>query len=218
MTLWDVLAALGRRWYIAVAGILCTALAIMAVRTQPPVYYSRVLVYFLAPASAANPNVLSTTSLSLVSAAGVVGKRVNGNTQLSKTASADVTLVGRGILDGTAVMLPDHGGQWSADYDTQALDVQVAAATPDEVRARQSELFARIDAELESLQDEFRVPPVSRISTQLAPSSPVILEMRGERRRGMLMCLVLGGLLTLLTIGSVELRSGRRRAREALGH
>lgn len=217
MTLWDVLAATGRRWYVVAVGVALTLLALMAIRGQEPVYFSRAMIYLLAPASTVNPNILSTTSLDLVSTAGIVGKRVNGNTQLSKTASMSVTLVGRGILDGTSVRLPDNGGQWSANYDTQALEVQVAAPTPEEVRARQAELLARIEAELAALQDEANVPPASRITARVEPNPPPMEELSGERRRAQLASLILGGSLTLLGIGWIELRAARRqRTKESL--
>lgn len=212
MTLWDVLAASKRRWYVVVLGLICTAISLFAIHSQPTVYFSRAYVFFLAPASTVYPNVLGTTSLDLIAAAGTVGIRVNeGEPRPTKTASAEVTIVGRGILDGTSVMLPDHGGQWSIYYDTQALEVQVVAPTPGEVRARQSELFVRINTELEALQDETHVSVYNRITTQVEPGSPPIEPMHGDRRRAELMTVALGTGMTLLGIGVLELRSKRRR-------
>ncbi len=206
MTVWDTLGALRRRWYIVALGILCTGLAIAYLRVQEPVYYSRATAYFLAPASELYPNRLQTTSLDLVATAGVVAKRINGTKMTSKTASWQVTLIGRKIYDGTMIKLPDNGGQWSISYDVQALDIQVAAATPEEVRIRQAKIFKQIGDELKALQDAARVPAVDRINIEV-PATPAILQMSGERRRAQLMVGTLGGVLTLLSIGMLERRA-----------
>ena len=209
MTVWDTVSAIRRRWYVLVLGILCTGLALLSLRFQEPVYYSRGTAYFLAPASEIYPNRLQTTSLDLVVTAGVVAKKINGTALTTKTASWQVTLVGRGIYDGTMIKLPDNGGQWSNSFDTQALDVQVAAPTPQEVRARQAVIFKRITDELKTIQDAARVPTVDRINIEV-PATPIILQMTGERRRAQVMITALGGALTLLIIGMIERRSRHR--------
>lgn len=213
MTLWDTLTAIGRRWYIVLLGIACTALSLYVVAEQNPVYYSRANAYFLAPASELYPNVLRTTSLDLVAAAGVVAKRINGTESMTKVASPEVTLIGRGILDGSSIALPDNGGQWSANYNVQALDIQVAAPTEQEVRNRLQRIFQRVQVELQLMQDEADVPEVDRITTVLNPTVPPIYAMSGERRRSQLMTVAVGGGLTLLAVGMVELWAARRRLR-----
>lgn len=215
MTLWDTVTALGRRWYLVLIGIVCTLASLYLVGNQNPVFYSRASVYFLAPASDLYPNVLRTTSLDLVAAAGVVAKRINGTESMTKVASSEVTLVGRGILDGTSIALPDNGGQWSVNFNVQALDVQVTAPTAEEVRARQEQTFQRIDDELRLMQDEQDVPDVDRITTVVNPTVPLMFAMSGERRRSQLMTIVIGGGLTLLAVGLVELRATRRRLEPA---
>lgn len=210
MTIWDVLVALPRRWYIVLAGVLVTVGLLGWLQVQQPVYFSRAQVYFLAPSSALNPNVLRVASLDLVTAAGIVGKRVNGTDRITGTASMDVTLIGRGEYDASSVQLPDNGGQWSVSYNRQALDVQVTAATAEEVRERQSALFARVNEELDALQTAFAVPASNLITTEIVPSQPLVIPMTGERRRGQIMILALGGALTLLAVGGAELRSRHR--------
>ncbi|WP_447942447.1 hypothetical protein [Microbacterium aurum] len=187
------------------------------IAVQQPVFFSRASVYFFAPSSTVNPNVLRVASLDLVTAAGVVGKRVNGTKTLTGTASMEVTLFGRGILDGSSVMLPDNGGQWSVSFNRQELDVQVVAATPEEVTRRQSELFAQIRLELDALQTELEVPAANLITTEIVPQKPAVLAITGERRRAQVMTLILGSTLTLLAIGSVELTGRIRRRQFAQG-
>ncbi len=215
MTLWDTLVAARRRWYIAVAGVLCTLAALYGIRTQPVVFYSEAEVYFLAPSSKVYPNQLGTSSLGLVTVAGVVGKIINGSHTLPKTTDPNVSLPSRGIDDGTYISLPDNGGQWSVYYNVQALEVQVAAPSPEAVKAKQAKAFTEISDTLKKLQDDEGVVAHNRITTQVLPDSPVIVAMSGERRRAEAMTLLLGALLTLIAIAIVELRSlpRRRRAR-----
>jgi len=214
VAVWDVFAALLRRWYIVVLGVAVTGAVLWGIQAQEPVFYSRAQVYFLAPSSTLNPNVLRVASLDLVTAAGIVGKRFNGTEQQVGTASMDVTLFGRGVRDGSAVVLPDNGGQWSVSYNRQSLDVQVIAATPEEVRERQQTIFDQIDEELAILQSELDVPPGNLITTEVVPSDPVVLPVSGERRRAQLMTLALGGVVTLLAVGQLELARRSRRQRE----
>ncbi|MDQ7992684.1 MAG: hypothetical protein AAGC63_05760 [Propionicimonas sp.] len=211
MTLADVLGAIGRRWYIVLVGLLCTGLALYSIQHRDTVFYSRASVYFLAPASELYPNVLRTTSLDLVAAAGVVAKRINGTHTLPKTSGSEATLVGRGVRDGAQIKLIDNGGQWSTYYNVQALDVEVVAPTIEEVQQRQAAIFARINQELDTMQTDAKVPEEDWITTEVLPSSPAIYPMRGQGSRALGMTLALGVGLTLLAIGTVELAAKRRR-------
>lgn len=210
MTVWDVVFSAARRWYVYLAGLVCIALALLAIHARPTVYFSRATVFFVAPASRENPNALRLRLDSLVMTAGVVAKRINGTHVPPKLTSKDATIVDRGIYDGTQVRLPDDGGQWSANYNSQVLDVQVAAPSPDLVRERQGQLVAEIQQTLDELQDEQRVLPPDRITIELAPSDPPIDVMRGENRRAQVMTVGTGGLLTLLAVYTVESRARRR--------
>ena len=210
MTIWEAFGALLRRWYVVVAGLLVAGSLLMYVEVQEPVYFSRASAYFFAPSSLVNPNVLRVASLDLVTAAGVVAKRVNANEVMAETASMEVTLFGRGIMDGSAVLLPDNGGQWSVSYNRQELDVQVVAASPEEVQERQSAIFEQIQTELATLQDELGVPPGNRITTEIVPTRPAVILVTGERRRAQMMIVALSAVGVLLAVGMLELRRRER--------
>ena len=211
MTLWDTLAGMGRRWYVVLIGLLCTALTLYAIQTKPSVYYSRSTVFFVSPSSQHNPNSLGLRLVSLVVTAGVVAKRINGNDTPTKVSSMAVTLVGRGVSDGTLIQLPDNGGQWSNDYDSQSLDIQIAAPTPELVVERRADAVTRIATELTAIQDEAKVPAVDRISLKVAPVEPSIVVMRGQPRRAQAMVAALGVVLTMRAGGLLELAAARRR-------
>ena len=113
MTIWDALPAILRRWYVLLGAVLIGLLASYVAVSADGAYWSHAEVTFLAPTSAINPNALRSTSSDLIIAAGVVAKRVNGNQTWNQMADPAATIVGQGILDGSQVKLPDHGGQWS---------------------------------------------------------------------------------------------------------
>lgn len=217
MTVWETFAAMRRRWAFVLTGFACTALAVSVVISQPGVYWSRTDVLFLAPSSESYPNVLRTTSEDLIITAGIVAKRINGTQSLTKTATMDVTLMGRGVLDGASIQLPDNGGQWAPNYNEQALTVQVTAATAEEVRERQESILAQISKELDDLQDEAGVADVNRITTAIVPFTAGVQHINGEPKRASAMTVILGGSLTLLAVGLAELWAVRRRAVPAAG-
>jgi len=209
VTIWDALQTIARRWYVVlvavVAGLVVSYLAMGA----QGVYWSRAEVTFLAPSSAINPNMLTTRSSDLIITAGAVAKRVNGNITWNKMADPAATIVGQGVLDGWSVHLPDYGGQWSTVYSRQVLDVQVSGPTVEDVRARKSEILARIDAELAVLQEG--VVESDRITTTVVPATPSVYYLDGSKVRALAMIWVLCGAGALAAVVLLEDRAGRRR-------
>lgn len=210
MTIWELLRALVRRWYVC---LLAGALALggtYVVRQQDGVYWTRAEVTFLAPTSEINPNVLRVTSSDLIIAAAVVAKRINGNLVWNKLADPATTLVGQGVRDGWSVRLPDYGGQWSRVYSRQVLDVQVTGPTEQAVRDRLADLFAQIDGELALLQEGSRSSDL--ITTMVVPQTPAVYHVTGRPMRAVVMIWVLCGGAALAVVGIWESRV-RRPAR-----
>lgn len=208
MAIWDVLQALWRRWYVLAGALVLGVVASYFAVNAQGVYWSRAEVTFLAPTSAINPNALRTTSSDLIIAAGAVAKRVNGNVTWNQMADPAATIVGQGVLDGWSVQLPNHGGQWSRVYPRQVLDVQVSGPTAEVVRERQSELLARIDAELAGLQQG--VASTDVITTKVVPARPPVYYMHGDKARALLMVWVLVGAGVLTAIQILEPRAARQ--------
>lgn len=206
----DLLRALLRRWYVVAIGIVCTGLACLHVLTHDGVYWSRVDVILLAPASNAYPNSLTTRSGDLIQTAGIVETLLNGTRQPEKLASTEATIIGRGIVDGSSVTLPDYGGQWAPNFNRPVLDVQVVASSPEEVRVRQQRILMEIDDILEDLQVKASVDPVNHITAQVAVPTPTIHYAAGDRKRALAMSIVLGSAVTLVAVILIE---GRRQPR-----
>lgn len=217
MTFWDTVMALGRRWYVVVISLACALAGINAIRSQPAVYYSRATVYFLAPESRVNPNVLQTRLQSIIITAGVVGKRLNGTETLTKISRTEsVSIVDRGISDAAVIQIPDHGGQWSVSYDTQGLDVQVSGASPEIVLERQTAAFAMVADLLKDIQDDAKVPIVDRITTRVGPATPPIVALRGQPKRAMAMVAGLSFVAMMGAVALLELRRRRKLSPQAL--
>jgi hypothetical protein len=212
MTLWEFFHACFLRWPIVLVGVLCTAAAAFLALSDKGVYYTRTEIVFLAPTSSYYPNALTTQSEDIIDTAGVVAKRITGPSPGTKYASPDVTLVGAGIRDGWSLRLPDTGGQWASNFESQILDLDIVSPDRETVKRRQTELIGRVKQELNAIQREKGVAPVNDITATPAPSSTVIYHVGGSKPRVLGMTAILGVGVTAAAVVVVE---GRRRRRGA---
>lgn len=210
MTVWDLLSALARRWYVVIVAVGLGLAGSAAALEAPGVYWSRAEVTFLAPSSVAYPNTLPIRSADLVITAGMVARLINGNITWTETADPLATIVGQGVYDGWTVRLPDYGGQWTRQYPRQVLDIQVSGPSEEGVRQRQQELIDRIDAELAALQADVVVG--DRITTTNLPESPPVYYFRGSRIRALAMIWLLTSVGVIATVLLLEHRARRARA------
>ncbi len=214
MTLWQFFSACLRRWPIVLVGVLCTGLAVFAGMSDKGVYYTRTQIVFLAPSSTLYPNTLATQSEDIIDTAGAVAKRVTGPVPVTKYASADVTLVGIGIRDGWSLVVPDTGGQWGTNFESQILNLEIVAPDRATVLERQTTLLARIQDQLSSLQRERHVDPINDITMTTAPRSTVIYHVGGSKPRMLGMIAVLGLGVTSAAVVVAE-RVGRRGRKDS---
>jgi len=210
MTLWEFFAACLRRWPIVLVGVVCTAIAAFAVMSDKGVYYTRTQIVFLAPSSSYYPNTLATQSEDIIDTAGVVAKRIIGPGPVTKFASPDVTLIGEGIRDGWSLGLPDTGGQWGTNFQTQILNLEIVAPARETVLQRQTEMLQRVHDELDALQRERGVEPINDITVQAAPRSTIIYHVGGSKPRALGMVAALGLGVTAALVVVAE-RLGKRR-------
>lgn len=200
MTIWDLLAACGRRWLVLLLGLGLTICSIVAVGLSPGVYWAQGDMVFLPPTSNRFPNTLSNGSESLIMAAGLVERDLDEASQLSGTSSANVTLVDIGVTDGELVRLPNLGGQWANNFSQPLLDVQVVGSTPEEVEQRFLALRKAIIDDLDRRQDEAGVDAYNRISIQSTPAMVEVEYRHGNDTRAAIVLLVLGVGLTLTAV------------------
>ncbi|QCW50791.2 hypothetical protein FE634_10895 [Nocardioides dongxiaopingii] len=195
MTTWDAIAACRRRWYVLLAGLLVTLAVVAGLGRVDGVYAARVDVVFLAPATPAAPNRIASASSSVIAIAGQVQRMVapgpHGGINRGATSDA-VGLLGTGVDNGSAIVLPDSGGQWAHGFDRPVLSIEVTGASPADVLARTRELVARVEAVTLGLQDDPRIAADNRITTSLSPAVPQVSHHQGRRSLSMLVALLLG--------------------------
>lgn len=211
MTVLRLLVASLRAWYVVLLGLVVTGAALFAVWASPGVYYGQVDVVFLRPVNEFVPNSLSANSASVIATAGVVQREVSGGREGSRVVSESVTIVGEGMTSGQRISLPNSGGQWANNFDRALLDVEVVDRSEAAARKRLDSVLAAIDASLERRQLEAGADRSTWIRTRLSPAEPTIGYLDHERRRAMVMTLVLGGGLTCAAVVLVEARRWTHR-------
>jgi hypothetical protein len=211
MTLWDLIRSMLRRWPIVLVGAVLTLAIGYHAASDSGVYWARTKVIFLAPSSEMYPNSLETGSEDVIITAGLVAKEMMGPAETLKFTSPDANLIGSGVTDGWSVKLPDTGGQWAPNFADQWLDVEVVAASPEQVQLRMDELIAEIDRTLARLQRSHQVRAVNDISARAAPESGVIYRVIGSRIRVLAMTLALGVGATVWIVLILDYRAANGR-------
>lgn len=190
MSIVEVFAALGRKWWVLMLALALGGVGAVQVRTAPEVYWATTKLVLAAPAAPESRG-LAPTSSSLLAFAGLLEVAVNEGKSIPRPASADVTLVDQGIYDYARVRVPNSGGQWANNFTEPALIVEASGPSEDVVRQRINTLIGRVEAQLASFQEEAGVPPVERV-TLLAYPPPTIQHSGGRRSMAIV---VLGALV-----------------------
>jgi hypothetical protein len=138
---------------------------------------------------------------------------VDRSADAARVDSEVVTLADEGVTHGSAVRLPNSGGQFANIYRTPALDVQAVGTTAAEVGNRMQQLTREISADLKMLQDEYRVPVIDRITVQITPAAIPVYYQKGSRLRAVAAVLLLG-----LSATALATRFFLRRWRTASAH
>lgn len=209
MTIWDVLSAMVRRWFIVILGVALTAAACYWADTRPGVYSSVNLLTLYPPISKTNPNPLSVTSRSVVDLAGVLATTLSAGDRL-RFSSQDVPLSGTGTLDGYSVRQHDNGWQWSPQFDRPEIVLRVTGPTPEAVAARMATLTEEAQQVLTDLQDAQNVKKRNRVTMSADTDNPRIIYEHPSGTRSLLAVGLLGGLLTLQAVLLVDWLARRR--------
>lgn len=210
MSVWDILCAAGRRWYVVIAGLLLTLGALYGIHQAPGVYSTQTNVLLLAPLTPNSPNTISSPTSGVISMAGLVERIVNRGVEKSPTSGA-VSLTGQGVVDGHSIELPNSGGQWASNFNRPVLQVQVAGPDPAAVRTQLAKLVEQIRSTTRELQQSDGVGLSMLITTQSSPAEPVVSFQQGHRKIGLAVTGLLGVVLTGLAVVAVDALVRRRR-------
>lgn len=198
MTVFAMLGAARRAWFIVVAGLGLTVAVGLGVAGTTGTYWAQVDVVFLGAVTDTRPNPLGYSSQRLVDVASVIQRDVTKTTDQTQVVSPSIYLIDTGVRNGWWIRLPNSGGQWTLSYDRPALDVQVVGDTPDAVLAKMQVLLTEINAALDRRQDAARVDRDQRVTTSVSPPPAVEVHFsQGPVKRALLMTVLLGLGLTL---------------------
>ncbi|MBK4348509.1 hypothetical protein [Lacisediminihabitans changchengi] len=218
MTAAQLIRVVLRRWYVVIAVLILTAVAVVAAGRVSGVYSTQLDVVFVAPSKT---NSLEVSADSLVQFAAVIERRVNGADAVAPLSGGS-TLYGEGIRSGWAITLPNSGGQWQTNFNQAALSIEVVDSTPERVRTIANDLSAKVSALALQEQVDQGVAPISRVTTLESPANPVVSYIEGRSSRAKIGIIALGvGLALFLSVVTDRLAARlrqRRAIRAALDH
>ncbi len=154
---------------------------------------------------AINP-LTSSSRHSLIDLAAITVREVTGLHTPPQAVSGDVTLLDSGVYDGSRVIQPNVGGQWSYAFSEAGMEVQATGPTAESVTTKIDNLVDRIRASVTAREDSKQVPSSRRVRILVSSGPPPVYFESGSRVRA------LGGmaLVTALTIAAmVQLLRGR---------
>lgn len=208
-----ILAALRRRWYVAL-GVLLVAAMISSVLHARQVYWTRAEIVFLPPAGLQTQgNALEGTDESLIFFAASVERSMNGGPHLVAMSSDSATLYGAGVYKGYSLELVNDGGQWQTNFNRPVLSVQAVAPTARGVQETLDRVVAQVKTLARERQRQLSVPARSEIRTELYPEQPHITLVAGSTKRALAGELLLALGLAVAAALMVDNRLGRRTGR-----
>ncbi|WP_374458225.1 hypothetical protein [Nocardioides sp.] len=211
MTARDLIAAALRRWYVVLLGAVLTVGALYVVTKQAPVYWTQYNILLVGPSGAQKTTVLDDPVYGLQPLVGVIATDFNDGDPPLLTGDVAATIVGEGHREGVQVRVPNLGTQWRPLFPANYLDVQVAAADPEEVLATARATSLRVSVLLEELQDDMGAPLNLRARAVPSSKNPTVIAVTGSRSRALAGTGLSGMAITLAVLLMLERRWPRSR-------
>ena len=203
MPLIALLRVCRRRWYVVLLALALTVGATYVAHDRPGVYFSQVQLVLVAPPQTYYPNTIAAQPYGLAPMAGLLVSDWNGTQKPLLTSSADTTLYGEGVREGTQVRLANQGSQFRPLFTAPYVDVQVVGATEDGVNAEANRVVDQLRLMLQRRQDFAGVPERLRITTLVSPESVDSSYVSGSSSRAAAATFLLGLVGTaLVTVGA----------------
>jgi hypothetical protein len=206
MTARDLIAAALRRWYVVLLGAVLTVGALYVVTKQAPVYWTQYNILLVGPSGVQKTTVLDDPVYGLQPLVGVIATDFNDGDPPLLTGDVAATIVGEGHREGVQVRVPNLGTQWRPLFPANYLDVQVAAADPEEVLATARATSLRVSVLLEELQDEMGAPLNLRARAVPSSKNPTVIAVTGSRSRALAATGLSGMAITLAVLLMLERR------------
>lgn len=212
MTVRDVLAAMGRRWYVFLVVVLAFAGLALALQRDGGSFYTNTTITFTLPE---RPTLLpdsGTNDLSIIAFAGAVATSINEGKPVSTYSSAQAPYYGAGVREGVMVSLRNDGNQWMTSFPNATIDIQIVGRTREWVAERQSAILSDIMSVTQGQQRATTTPESDRITAVIAPLSTEIGQVTASRSSQLLAvgAMALAGLIVAATAAVATDRLIRR--------
>lgn len=169
MTIRDVLAAVGRRWYVLLAALIAMGLLGAFLINSGGTFATRTIVVFTLPKMSTLQPYSGSTDSSVIAFASTVATEINGGRAVLSYSSADAPYYGAGVREGVIVALRNEGGQWTTSFPSATIEIQIVGRTEGWVRDTQQRILHRIAETTQGQQDATVTAADERISAHIEP-------------------------------------------------
>lgn len=151
-----------RRWYVLLAGLGATGLALLLLTQAAGTHHLRSELVFYAPGG--RPGFVEDVppGASLIPFVAAVDTRANEGGDLT-FPSTRAQLPGWGLKSGTWTRIIDEGGQWTQSFSAPTIVVEAVDPDPDRAEQLFDQAVARVENAARTLQTEHGVPSQSRV-------------------------------------------------------
>ncbi|WP_411732511.1 hypothetical protein [Paeniglutamicibacter sp.] len=193
--------------------------ALLAVHNATGVYHSTVSFLFLAPSSSVEGggNSLRADPGSTIYFAAVVERHFNQGAHIYDVPRpTSAPLYATGVKHGSAVYLPDQGGQWQTNFNKAELRIEIVGESEEVVLSKMRETIDKLRELSTKLQQEMGIWPESRITTETSPEEPAVgyAWIRNNRAEMAVAALIVGLSVGAAHIGDSVLTTVSRKRRE----
>ncbi|PRZ42483.1 hypothetical protein CLV47_105105 [Antricoccus suffuscus] len=202
----DVLKALGRRWYVLVAGLVVIAVAAgLAIKWVPTQYEASGQMLLLLPADATGittpTNPYINLQAGLITTASVVAGTLS-------TKDSQREMKAKGFTSEYAVALDPGGGP--------LLLITADDTNPQRAVATRDEVIKRLDGELARIQQDENVPVTQLIHSRTFSVTQFAEALPGSKIRALAVIGAVGVILTLIVALMIDrYRPARKRPRRS---
>jgi hypothetical protein len=217
VTIRDVLASIGRRWYVFLFVMLAFAALTVAFYRDGGSYFTHTSVTFTLPERSALLPESGTGDLSVIAFAGAVATTINQGKPIQSYSSADAPYYGAGVREGVMVSLRNDGNQWISSFPSATIDIQIVGRTKEWVQERQTAILDDIMNVAHGQQNATTTPASAQITATVQPLTTEIGQVQSGRPTQLLAigAMAVAGLIVAAPAAVAVDRLVRRRRRRA---
>lgn len=175
MTVRDIASAIGRRWYVLIAVLLCFAVLAVMLARDGGAFSTRTVVTFTLPARTTLDPENGVSDASVIAFAGAIATEINLGKPSPQYSDSGAPYYGAGVRQGVIVGLRNAGNQWRSSYPSATIEVQIVGRTFAWVEQMQHDLLMKIE-EVASRQQSV-LSPRDRIVSTVEPLTTKIEEI-----------------------------------------